>query len=142
MITFRPCAYEHVRYVEAQAKQRFEYDASMGIAEDVVSKSIAMSAWDSWRCIAAAGVFDVWHDRAVAWAVLSEYACTHLVPITRRCLFVLNSYPAKRIEMTVQAGFPEAHRWAQMLGFQCETPNGMEGFFPNGSTGYLYARVR
>lgn len=140
MITFRPCAYEHVRYVEAQTKQHGE--ASMGIAEEIVAKSIAMSAWDSWRCIAAAGVFPVWDGRAVAWAVLSDHACRHLVTITRRCLFVLNSYPAKRIEMTVQAGFPEAHRWALMLGFQQETPNGMEHFFPNGNTGYLYARVR
>lgn len=142
MIDFRPCALEHIRYIEAQTQQRFEYDASMGIAEEIVNKSIAMSAWDSWRCVAAAGVFPVWPGRAVAWACMSKHAYRHLIQINKRCLFVLDSYPAKRVEMTVRSDFPEAHRWARMLGFVCETPNGMEGFYPNGETAYLYARIK
>lgn len=140
MIQFRNCAIEHVRYIEAQDAQKFEYDASM--SEDIVAKSAALSAWEGWRCIAAAGVFTVWPGRAVAWAVLSKHAARHLLPITRRCLYMLDHYNAKRIEMTCRSDFPEAHRWAILMGFTQETPNGMECFYPDGSTAYLYSRTK
>ena len=42
--------------------------------------------------------------------------------------------------VTVDVDFPEAHRWAKMLGFKMEAER-MEAYAPDGRACSLYARI-
>lgn len=142
MILFRRCRIEHIRLIRPQKDQEGEARYNVPLITDMVDDSVAMSCWENERCIAAAGVYPVWPGRAVAWALLSDDARAHMRAIVRHMVLVLHSFPAARIEMTVAAGFMQSHKLAQLMGFTCETPNGMTYFFPDGKAGYLYALVK
>jgi hypothetical protein len=43
--------------------------------------------------------------------------------------------------MAVDANFAQGRRWAELLGFNCETPQPMRHYLPNGHDAYLYARI-
>lgn len=91
--------------------------------------------------VAAGGLVELWEGRAHAWALLGKQAKHHLLPITRAIRKRLASVPFRRIEMAVDAGFPQAIHWADMLGFECETPEPMRAYSPDGRACYLFARV-
>lgn len=91
--------------------------------------------------IAAGGLVELWKGRAHAWALLGKEAKDHLLPITRAIRKHLARVPYKRVEMAVDAGFPQAIHWAFMLGFECETPEPMRAYSPEGRACYLFARV-
>ncbi len=90
--------------------------------------------------IAAAGVVPQWQGRAIAWAFLSEIGPRQFVGVHRAVKSFLDGCFIKRIEMTVNCDFPEAHRWAKMLGFSMEAER-MVGYAPDGGDCALYARV-
>lgn len=142
MILFRRCRIEHLRLIRPQKNQEGEAAYNVPLAEDMVEDSVSMSCWENEKCIAAAGVYPIWPGRACAWALLSEDARKHMVAIVRHMRLVLNTFPALRIEMTVAAGFQQSHKLARLMGFTCETPNGMTYFFPDSKAGYLYALVK
>jgi hypothetical protein len=116
---------------------------------DEFGEADAMSAsfGDAWtalldgRPIACAGVVEVWSGRAYAWALLAEDAGPHMLAITRAIRCFLQRAPYRRIEMAVTVGFDAGRRWAEMLGFQLETPTAMRNYLPNGKDAWLYARV-
>lgn len=143
MIEFRKCYPEHIECIVVQDVQTGEQSGLLTAdAAAVVQSSVALSAWHGGRCLGAAGLVPVWAGRTLAWALLSKYAPPFMLPITRHIRFVLDTYPAKRIEMVVLNSFPQGHRWARALGFVNETPNGMRAFLPDGSDGAMYARVK
>lgn len=94
------------------------------------------------RPIGCAGVVELWKGRALAWALLAEDAGPHMVSVTRAIRFFLATVPYRRVEMAVDAEFPAAIRWAEMLGFKRETPEPMPAYLPNGRACYQYARVK
>lgn len=96
---------------------------------------------DTLTNIASAGVIDASHGRGIAWALLSQDAGKHMVRLTREIKKFLDNCAFSRIETTVQGDFVEGHRWAQMLGFKNETPDGMKNYC-DGNTHYLYARYK
>jgi hypothetical protein len=63
-----------------------------------------------------------------------------MVAIIKKLRFVLATMPVKRIEMTVQAEFGPGCRLAALLGFEREAT--LSGFFPDGSTAYLFTRLK
>jgi GNAT superfamily N-acetyltransferase len=132
----------HLECIVPQKRQEGDAAYNVPLSGEVVELSVALSAWQDERCIAAAGVYSAWTGRGIAWALLSDEAGEHMAAIVRRMRMVLRQYPARRIEMTVAAGFPEAHKLAKLLGFHCETPNGMTYFFPDGTGAFLYAMVK
>lgn len=83
----------------------------------------------------------MWRGRAYAWALLAEDAGPHLLALTREIRSLISKTPFARIEMAVDADFPEARRWAVMLGFKLETPEPMAHYFTSGRAAYLYART-
>ena len=91
--------------------------------------------------MACAGLVEVWEGRAYAWAILSDNAGPYMLPLTREIRSKLAAAPFRRIEMAVDADFDAGARWAEMLGFRCETPAPMAAYLPNGRAAYLYARV-
>lgn len=94
------------------------------------------------RPIGCAGVVEMWQGRALAWALLSEDAGPHMIAVTRAIRFFLGTVPFRRVEMAVDAEFPAAIRWAEMLGFERETPEPMRAYTPDGRACYQYARVK
>jgi hypothetical protein len=143
MIEFRRCYVEHIQSIVAQDVQTGEQLGLLtAMAAETLEQSVALSVWSEGRCIAAGGLIDAWSGRAITWAFLSKYAYQHMLPITRQIRMVLDSYPARRVETVVLRDFAPGHRWVKMLGFECETPDGMKGYFPNGDDAVLYARVK
>jgi hypothetical protein len=142
MIYFRPCYANHIELIKAQEAQQCEVKYNPVVTADMIDQSVALSAWVNELCVAAGGVMPVWGGRAVAWALFSDRARPAMTAIVRQLRFTLDTYPAKRIEMTVRAEFAAGCRLARVLGFRCETPHGMASFYPDGSTAYLYARTQ
>lgn len=101
----------------------------------------AYAALVGGKPIAAAGVVELWPGRGHAWAVLGVEAKRYMLPITRAIRRALDALPFARVEMAVDAGFPQAVQWAFMLGFECETPEPMRQYI-NGRSAYLFARVQ
>lgn len=104
---------------------------------------------DAWtalvdgRPIACAGTVEVWSGRAYAWALLAEDAGPYMLRVTSAIRSYLDAAPFARVEMAVAAGFAAGCRWAEMLGFVCETPDKpMHSYLPNGGDAWLYARVK
>lgn len=93
-------------------------------------------------CLAIMGYYHLGKNRYHCFSYLHKEAGRRLSSITRMALGIIDSIPNyRRLELVVRGGFNEGHRWASMLGFNCETPNGMQNFV-EGETHYLYARCK
>lgn len=90
--------------------------------------------------MAIIGVMPMWPGRAIAWAYISENAGKHFPVIHRHVKKFLDNCGIRRIEATVDVGFPEGCRWMKMLGFEIE--GHMKAYRPDGADVLLYARVR
>lgn len=91
---------------------------------------------------AIAGIQPQWGGRGVAWCLLSAMAGSHMLAITRAVRRYLDGVDYARLEMYVDAQHAEGCRWARMLGFRNETPEGMPRFMPNGNTAFMYGRAK
>lgn len=96
--------------------------------------------------LGAAGLMPLWRGRASAWALLSaSIQRADMIPIHRAILWFLNVHQGlsdsrfRRIETTVRQDWPQAHRWARMLGFQQEGI--LRCFDIEGHDYAMYARV-
>lgn len=118
-----------------QAQQAAEFDPRL------VPDGQSWTALVAARPICCGGLVEMWPGRAYAWTVLSEDAAPHLLALTRGIRSLLDAAPFARVEMAVVADFKEGRRWAQLLGFVCETPSPMRNYFPDGRDAYLYART-
>jgi hypothetical protein len=140
MIEFRPCEPWHIREIEAQASQADEKAYNLESVDDLVGHSIALSAFHNGKIIGAGGLRGIWPGRAAAWMLLARDAGPALPAIARKLRFVLSTYPANRIELTVRASFGPGCRLAALLGFIEEAR--LVGFFPDGSAARLFALLR
>jgi hypothetical protein len=89
------------------------------------------------------GIFPHWPGRGEAWAVVSEHAKEHVPAVHRAALRLIGLAQASlvRIDAVVAFGHSEARRWVGHLGFTLEAPR-LARYFPDGTDGVLYARVR
>ena len=138
-----PLQEHHVRAIDpqdAQAGQSVEERVkdAMGLAR--TGSAWAVVGEEGVMCIA--GVQAQWGGRAVAWCLLDKRAAKRMLAMTRTVLRYLAGVNYTRLEMYVDAGFHEGCRWAEMLGFKNETPNGMPKFMPNGNAAYMYGRTQ
>lgn len=79
--------------------------------------------------------------RALAWSLISSKCCGNdMIALTRIVKRYLSETKYDRIEAVVRDGFEQGHRWIKLLGFECETPNGMKNWIGSGKNAYLYAR--
>ena len=65
-----------------------------------------------------------------------------MLPLARKVRRVFALAPYRRIEFTVAAEFEAGHRFADLIGAKCETPDGMEAFGPTGGAEMMYSVVR
>lgn len=107
-----------------------------------LEKSTAFTAIGSdGRIIACAGVVELWHGRAEAWAVLHSDCKREFLGVHNAVKRFLESCPIRRIEAAVALGFHAGHRWANQLGFQLECPR-LRSYSPEGADMALYVRIR
>lgn len=135
----------HVRAIrpqQAQSVEASDVERRVREATALAATGAAWAAIDDGGVLALAGVSSLWEGRGMAWCLLSDHAATRMVSLTRGIGRYLDGVKCRRLEMYVDAGFVAGRRWAEMLGFRNETPEGMKGFMPNGNNAYLYARVR
>jgi hypothetical protein len=138
-----PLQEHHVRALTPQQAQ-----AGQSEAERVHDAMALAQSGSGWALVceegvaAIAGVQAQWGGRGVAWCLLSDLAGAHMVPLTRAVRRYLDGLDYARIEMYVDAQFAEGCRWARLLGFKNETPEGMPRFLPNGNTAFMYGRTR
>lgn len=76
----------------------------------------------------------------VLWALLSEAAASHMLTLHRGVRRFLEINPPRRLEATVEKGFPQGCRWLELLGFKPEGE--MPGYGLNGETHLRYGKVR
>lgn len=136
----------HVRAIQPQAQQSREAaDVEWRVAETMglAAMGPAYAVIDAdGTVLALAGVAKLWDGRGGAWALLSAVAGRRMLLLTRSIRRYLDGLHYRRLEMYVDAQFVAGRRWAEMLGFVNETPEGMPGFLPNGNTAFMYGRVR
>jgi len=96
-------------------------------------------AQGSEKVLACLGVHPLHPARALAWSLIAGDAGRHFHAIHRAARRYLRITPYARIEAHVDAGFGAGARWLRLLGFECETPQGMRAFSPEGRTCHLYA---
>lgn len=116
--------------------------ASPDYARMLEQSGQAFTAVDGDEVLCVSGCAEVWPGRALAWAFLSPAAGRHMLTLSRAVAGFLAQAQYRRIEAIVDDGFEAGHRWMRLLGFRCETPDGMPGYLPDGRKTFLYARVR
>lgn len=108
--------------------------------ETVTRSAVGFTLEDDGLVIGCGGIIPFWQGRGEAWTLLSNAAGPRMLTVTRIVRRVLNGVDFDRVQMTTDVGFPEAERWAQMLGFEYEGT--MRSYFPDGRSAKLWARVR
>ena len=92
---------------------------------------------EAWAC---AGVCELEPHRGNAWAWIRGDIGTRFFQFHKAVVSFLDDCGCQRIEMVTCDGHLDAERWAEMLGFSWE--GCMQGYFPDGAMGNLYARVK
>lgn len=144
-IEYRKCYPDHLKLIDTDSFKIDELKAfiSPETSEYVFKHGVAKSAWVGLRCVAAAGLIPFYPGRkSVAWAVISKDIGPYMLPITKEVRRFLDEDPTPRIEMYVLSDFNAGHKWAKMLGFKCETPEGMRKHSYFGRDEFLYSRVK
>jgi hypothetical protein len=110
-----------------------------GYGESLAAVGEAFTATSNGEIIACIGTIPQWANYSRAWALLSGNAGRCMVPLTRRIATWLRFHNPGRIDTQVHCDFPQAMRWAEMLGFENE--GRMKKYDPSRRDCYLYAQV-
>lgn len=139
MITpFRAAHFEELRsrQPESQASQ----DISPEIARAMERRGSQTFLGKDGRVLMVFGAVEIWKGRAEVWAVLEQNCRDEFLAMHRAALKWLDGLPHERLEMTVEAGFADGHRWARLLGFELEAVRMKQ--YRAGRDYSLYARVK
>lgn len=127
-----------------QPDQEYLREWSDNLDYDLINKT--GKAWtavaDDGEILIIAGVTYQWENRGLVWSLISDVAGREFIKIHREVLKKLDEFQenCRRLEMTVDVGFPQAHRWAKMLGFSIE--GYLRAYRPDGGDVIIYSRVR
>ena len=99
----------------------------------------ALTVRDGDRIIMCGGLLGIAPNMSILWALLSEEAGRHMLWLHRATVRFLDINPPKRIEASVEVGFPQGCRWLKLLGFKYEGKS--PGFGLNGETHLRFGRV-
>jgi hypothetical protein len=135
-----PFKVEHLSGFIPQKMQAREFDIFGADCYKAAEEGFSFSLLVDEKCVACAGISEIWASRGHAWALISADAGKHFILVTRAVKRAISVSGFDRIEMDVSCDFPEAHRWAKLLGFTCEVAR-REKFLPDGTAMALYARV-
>lgn len=91
--------------------------------------------------VACMGITEYWTGRGEAWAMFIPGNSEVFTRVFRACKKFLNSVNLRRIEATVRTDFLNGHRFAMMLGFECERYE-MKGYGPTGESYSAYSYIK
>lgn len=136
-----PFEKSHLSLIQVQKKQE-GYACYFGEAEMAYMESEhAYSAIDDGKVIMCAGVIKLWQGRGHAWALISDSLGIKFARLHKAVMNGITLAGYQRLEMDVDSTHEEAIRWARLLGFKNETPNGMINYSPDGRTFYKFVRI-
>lgn len=142
MLELRPCEPGHLKFINAQDDAREDYHIMCSPQfAGIITDNFSISAWDGSKCVAAGGIVPIYAGRAAAWALISKEAGPHMVQITRAVRKAIMLDPTPRIETVVNADFINGHRWARMIGMECEHPC-LRKHGVHGQDEALYVRIK
>ena len=136
-----PFKAEHLAAIKLQNMQAY---LSEWVSEEE-AKSLegnpSYTAMLDGKPVGAAGVIRLWQGRAQAWSFISDLGPKDFIKAHRAVKKFLDGCYVQRLEMTCDCDFPQAHRWAKMLGFHMECER-MKHYSPDGRDAALYVRLR
>lgn len=132
----------HLEVIALQEEQAYLRDLLSERYTDALLAGPAYTAVDGEDVLACAGVVRITYNRYQAWAIVGQNVGKNLLPITREIKSFFERADIPRVEATVLMSFDNGHRWAEMLGFKNETPNGMERYGDDDQNYCLYSRVK
>lgn len=143
MITVIQFKMEHLKALNIQERQahfrQYLNDDNLRSLEQAQGE--AYTIMDGDEVLAVAGVMQYGDGRGFAWSYLSDVIGNRMVGLTKAIKRFLTIADYRRIEMTVDCDFAQAHRWAKMLGFECEAER-MRRYSIDGRDCALYALVK
>lgn len=134
----------HLMMLNEQDTEKYWGDVvkTPGYARQLEKAGPAHTAMRDGKVLACIGLMEQWPGRATAWAIMAqEIGGADYLAIHRAVLRFVKLIGYRRIDATVAANFPNAIRWAKLLGFKCETPEPMQGYDTLGNAHYLFSRV-
>ena len=99
----------------------------------------AVTAFDGDRILICGGIAKLSAVNGICWALMAQDSGRHMMSLHRAVKRFIDIHPWKRLEATVQKGFPAGCRWVELLGFEFEGE--MRAYGPDGSTHLRYGRV-
>lgn len=134
----------HIALLRAQGVQSSQLQQVSHVPATYASverpPGLSMTVRDGEQILLCGGVLPTGPNMGLLWAVLSADAGSRMVWLHRATLRFLDIEPFKRIEATVEDGFPAGNRWLEMLGFEYE--GRMRAYGAAGETHLRYARIR
>ena|SRR3990167_4151730 len=141
MLSFGPFEAEHVAQLDVQPAQQRMLAYLPPALLPVLEQRWSNTIFKDGRPVLCGGVIEQWPGNAILWSFVgSGLTPGEFIAVHRLVAGFVKDLPFRRVEMHVDADFPQAHRWARMLGFICEAPR-MRAFLLDGRDGALYARV-
>lgn len=116
--------------------ENLDYDSIMQVGKAYTIED------DEGEVLIIFGMSFQWQDRALAWSFISEKAGKHFLAIHREVVRQIEDFQkyCRRLEMTVDVDFRQAHRWAKLLGFSVE--GYLRAYRPDGGDVIMYSRIR
>lgn len=140
MVDIVPARPEMIEQIAAQpAQQAIGTELTAATLKRLLAIGHGFAAVDGDRIHIIAGAYEMWRDRAVAWALLSHSIGPAMPAVHRAVSRWFEVAPWPRIEAHVDPDHEAAGRWAAMLGFERE--GRMRKFF-NGRDFDLWARTK
>jgi len=142
MTTTKPFAPADLLAIDLQPwQQQPEFSLTADYGEWLSSNSCcAYTIMHGDNVVGAGGAIEIWEGRAEAWLLLDKEAGRVMNGVHRIATRFLNALPHSRVETGCEVGWPEAHRWLSMLGFDHERT--ARKYTPSGRDIDIYVRIR
>jgi hypothetical protein len=139
--TFKPF---HIELLKAQGVQQSQVRqvsyVPAGWANLARIPGPALTARLGDSILLCGGILPVGPKMGILWALLSAQAGAHLLTLHRATQRFIAIDPPKRLEATVEKGFPQGCRWLELLGFRFEGER--EAYGLDGETHMAYVKIR
>lgn len=105
--------------------------------------ALSFSAMDGGKIYATFGILPLWAGRGLAWSLFDKEINPRRFVVTalrsKEMMEATMEHCFYRLEAYIRADYPNAHRYAKLLGFECE---GLMRNFDGENDFHLYARTK
>lgn len=136
-----PFKAEHFWSIEAQPAQAYVKNWVTEADIKALENQDTFTLFDGDEILACFGWMQIYSHRATVWSIICKNPGPRFVAMTRIAKRLIEGLPYQRLELDVDCGFEEGHRWAKMLGFTLEAER-LRGFRMDGGDSAVYARIR